>query len=696
MKTSASLIALCCMAALPAFAADDAQSLPLKRVVLSTSGLGHFEHEGQVNGNASIDLPVRLDQVDDILKSLVVLDNVGRVGNVNLPGREPLQQTFRDLPFTQDDLNSPVDLLNALQGADVRIKGNTDIEGKLVRVVAEQVKSGDDTFTERHRVSIMTDSGLKQAVLENIENIQFTSPKLRGQISEALKAILDNRARDMRTLAINLRGDGKRDVGIAYVVEAPLWKSAYRVVLPKSGSESLMQGWAVVENMTGSNWDDVEMTLISGNPVTYRQPLYTSYYVSRPELPVSVFGRIMPRTDTGTIGTAQDMNADAEMAMMDVSSSGGGYGGGMPSAFKAMRSLSMEDSLMMPEAAPAPSVNFSHFAAANKAAESEEAATQVLFNFPGTISLKAGYSMMLPFVSRKMPAERLWLYQPDVNAEHPLAALKLKNDGDSGLPSGILTLYELGGKSGGTNFVGDAEMPVLSKGEERMISFALDSKTNISRESKQDTTTGSISISNGVAKISVTSRAETLYTVKAPAEEERQIVIEHPRREGWSLTSPDPKSAEVIEGFYRLKLKADAGKSATLKVVLERPEVRAIELLNLSSDEIAAYLVSFGSLKPEARKTFEEMAGLRRNVDVIDTDIRALTNERDGIMRDQERLRQNLVSVPKDSDLARRYLSTMNDQETRIEDIRKAVNAKNKDRDAAVRKLKDAIMGFNI
>ncbi|OFW83076.1 MAG: hypothetical protein A2018_01645 [Alphaproteobacteria bacterium GWF2_58_20] len=673
------------MTSTSAMAADASKNLPLKRVILSTSGLGHFEHEGPVSGNSTVDLPVRLDQVDDILKSLVVLDATGRVSNVTLPGREPLQQAFRDLPFTETDLSSPVALLNALQGAEVKIDGSSKIAGRLLRVVAEDSRMGEETVT-RHRVSVMTDSGLQQAVLENIDNIQFTSEKLRTQIREALDAMMDARTRDMRTLSVNLRGDGKRNVGLAYVVETPLWKSAYRMVLPPAGKESLVQGWAVVENMTGGDWNDVEMTLISGNPVTYRQPLYTSYYVSRPELPVSVLGRIMPRKDAGAVGMAEDME------MMDMSSES--YGGG--SMLKSLRRMDMAESIM-PQMAMAPaSANFSSIATANKATESTEAATQVLFRFPGTISLKAGYSMMLPFVSRKMPAERLWLYQPDVNADHPLAALRLKNDGDSSLPSGILTLYEQSGKGNATTFVGDADMPILAKGEERMVSFALDSKTTILRDSRQDSLTGDIRISGGVAQIAITSRAETTYTVKAPEGEDRAILIEHPKRSGWNLVAPDPKSAEVTDGFYRIPLKAPAGKSVNLKVVLEKPEMRSLQLLNLSSSDISTYLASFGKESPKARKAFETMASLRRDVDAVDAEIRALSNERDGITRDQERLRDNLESVPEDSDLARRYLATMDSQETRLETIAKAITEQEKAKAKAVAKLKAAIMDMSI
>jgi hypothetical protein len=116
-----------------------AAELPLKRVVLSTAGLAQFTHAGPVAGAGTLDLPVRLDQVDDILKSLTVFDTLGSVGTVSLPGREPLDQLFRDLPFGRDALGSPAELLGALIGSEVEIKGPVDARGRILSVDDETV-----------------------------------------------------------------------------------------------------------------------------------------------------------------------------------------------------------------------------------------------------------------------------------------------------------------------------------------------------------------------------------------------------------------------------------------------------------------------------------------------------------------------------------------------------------------------------
>ncbi len=277
-----------------------AAELPLKQVILSNSGLAQFTHGGPVAGNSTIELPVRLDQVDDILKSLTVFDRAGAVGTVSLPGKTPLPELFRDLPFGPEALNSSPDLLNALVGSEIEISGPVNAKGRVFRVVREQVAlPNNGGTTARHRLTLMTPAGLTQAILEDVTELRFTDPQTRQQIERLLAGLTENRAKDRRIVSVGFLGDGTRDVAISYVVDAPIWKTAYRIVLPKDGdaSKARLQGWAVVENLTGGDWKDIDLTLVSGNPVALRQPLYTALFANRPEVPVSTNTRIVPRRD---------------------------------------------------------------------------------------------------------------------------------------------------------------------------------------------------------------------------------------------------------------------------------------------------------------------------------------------------------------------------------------------------------------
>ena len=677
------LVAALMTSAIALCTAAFAEDMPVNSVILSTSGLANFEHKAHVDGNTKLEFPVRLEQVDDILKSLIVFDEKGRLGGVTLPGKQPLQQVFKDLPFSQDQLSNPMTLLNAYQGATVTIKGkDIDATGKLLQVVSEEISLGQDKTVTRNRISIMTDDGIKSAIMEDLSSIAFDDAKIRTEISKALDSIRENGTAERRLLSVNLLGDGERDVTLSYVVDAPLWKTAYRMVVPEAGAKKgLLQGWAVIENMTASDWNKVDLTLVSGNPVTFRQSLYQSYYVSRPEIPVQVFGRVMPRVDEGTTATAgQEESAPEEQKM----GSNGAPGGGGPRLAGMMRAKSAmmaapapaaapmvtmatdTATVGMEEAAPETPPSMDTVAAAANAAQSSEATTQVLFRFPDRFDLKSGQSMMLPFLSREVPMERVSLYQPETHPTHPLAAVEIQNDGDSGLPPGVLTLYEESALLKGTTFVGDAQVPVMGQGEKRMVSYALDSKTTISRTDKSASSEDRMTIAGGIMRVAVKTRMETTYTVKAPAKEDRTVILEHPKMGDYQIVTPDPKDVEVSGERYRIRVDLKAGEVKIVPVVLENKAWQAYSIDGMAANQLDAYATTAGKLDDATRKVFEKLAAKRREIDALDQKSYALDNQRNVIFEDQARVRENLKSLNGKSDVQQRYLEKLNTQEDQI------------------------------
>ena len=182
------VLALLLLGIAPAAAAD----LALKRVMLSSAGVGYFEYETEVDGPATLSLDVPLDQVDDVLTSLVVFDSTGAVGTVELPGRDNTRANFGNVPFGPEALRSTVDYLNSLQGVEISVQGPRPMTGRIVHAerVAETLPApaGQPQPTvQRTRVSILGADGLRQFVLEEADSIQVTDPDLRARIGQALE-----------------------------------------------------------------------------------------------------------------------------------------------------------------------------------------------------------------------------------------------------------------------------------------------------------------------------------------------------------------------------------------------------------------------------------------------------------------------------------------------------------------------------
>jgi hypothetical protein len=650
MLASTAVLALGCGA--------KAAELPLTRVVLSTSGIAQFTHSGPVTAGSTVDVAVRFDQVDDILKSLTVFDKAGAIGPVSLPGQAPLAELFRDLPFGPDALDSSRALLNALVGSEVEIAGQVNAKGRVFRVEDQEIAlPNNGGTTTRHRLTLMTDAGLVQAILEEVTTLRFTDPRVKAQIERALAGLAENRAKERRRLSIGFLGAGTRNAAISYMAAAPVWKTAYRLVLPRDGGNARLQGWAVVENLTGGDWNDIDLVLVSGNPVALRQPLYTAFFTDRVEVPVTTAARLQPRTDDADEASTRGRRRTAANAPA---------GAVAPPPAPAPAQMAQTQAFRFSggrEAAPPPPPSLG--AAAN-AAEAEEASTQLLYRFPGRISLTTGHTMMVPFVDREVPAARTWLYQPETAARHPLAAVCVRNDGESGLPPGIVTAYEAAG-DGSVNFVGDAQLPLLPRSTFKFVTFALDSKTDIRREDKGVLRTQLGKAVNGVLTLTTRSRRSISYEIAAPSDEDRQIVIEEGRAEGWKPASET--GVEETPTRFRYTVAAPKGQVTKATLVLERTDSETVILTTLAAD---AMLARIRGLQNESAAVKDAVAGLGAIVSDINkaqTQRTQLEAERKKIADDQNRIRQNLQSVGQGSDLGRRYLDTLKSQEDRLAEI---------------------------
>src|SRR3990167_5293154 len=629
-----------------------AQDLALKRVMLSSGGMGYFEYEATVEGDATLKLTVSLQQVDDVLKSLVVYDDKGGVGGLSLPGREPLAQVFKDLPFDQASLGSPAELLATLKGAQVTVGGSRAISGRVVSVKEETVALGNDKETPpRTRVTLFTERGLQQFTLEDAENLQFADSGLRDMVGQALIAIQGNRAKDARTIELSTLGTGKRTVRVAYIVEAQVWKASYRLTLgaDPTAARSPLQGWATIENLSGQDWKDVELTLVSGRPVAFRQALYNAYYVTRPEVPVEVAGRLVPGVDLGGVQASQP-----KASTMPVPS---------PAPYRSQQERSAAPAMAPPPPPPA-------IAVAADQIEAKDAATLVVFKFPRAVSVSNGRTLSIPIIDRQVPAQRLALYQADTAARNPLAAIRRPNEGESALPPGLITIYERD-KAGSVAYVGDARLSGFPVGETRLLAYALDEKITIERDVAQADRLATGTISQGVLKLSRIVRQTTVYRVRGPAKEPRQLVIVQRRLMGWTLAKPDAKGIDISEGNYRIPFALPGGdQTQTFEVVQEQTQQQVVRLVDGAADQIRVYAQA-REFDAKTRDALTKVLQMQQAVAEAQRKVAQADGERQQIVQEQGRLRENLARVPANSDLQRRYLATLDKQESELEALAK-------------------------
>src|SRR5437763_16970484 len=117
-------------------AADDPGKLPVKRVVLYKNGVGYFEHVGKVQGKQDVTISFTSGQLDDVLKSLTVLDlGGGRITGVEYGSAAPVDRQIGDLRLPMGEKTSLMEFLGALRGARLEVRSGTNvISGRLLSV----------------------------------------------------------------------------------------------------------------------------------------------------------------------------------------------------------------------------------------------------------------------------------------------------------------------------------------------------------------------------------------------------------------------------------------------------------------------------------------------------------------------------------------------------------------------------------
>src|SRR5580700_2269531 len=280
-----------------------AAGLPVHRVVLYKNGVGYFEHLGKVTGDESVHIDFTSVQLNDVLKSLTILDlSGGRIAGVDYNSEAPLSQLLGALRLPLGEKTSVAEFLDALRGARLEVRGTPPISGRLLSVERKTRVSGGTTL-EVEVISLVTDSGeVREVELSPATSVRLMDANLNQEVGKYLTLLASERDQDLRRMAISTTGKGERQLYVSYISEVPVWKTTYRIVLsPKSETKPLLQGWAIVDNTVGEDWNDVQLSLVAGAPQSFIMQLSQPYYATRPSVALPDSVQLTPQTHEGTM-----------------------------------------------------------------------------------------------------------------------------------------------------------------------------------------------------------------------------------------------------------------------------------------------------------------------------------------------------------------------------------------------------------
>lgn len=656
-----------------------AADLPLTDVVLYTSGVGFFQHQGLVHGDQTVTMAFRVDQVNDILKSMVLQDlSGGTIGPVTYAPRDPLERTLRSFAVDIGDEPSLGTLLSRLRGAEVKMV--TTSAGTVTGTVLGtewQEKSVGENVLRFEVVNLVTVSGLKQIPIWHIESVELVSEELSGDLTKALAAIAANRDVSRRQVELHFNGAGARTVSVGYLLETPVWKTSYRLVADEG--ESFLQGWAIVENTTDEDWEGVRLALVSGRPISFTQDLYEPIYVPRPDVPVSVPIAAAPKRYEGALEEAVEAEAapgeDRRAMMRGMAppapmmaapmATAGGFGGTMVAAD------ALAGTGVAAAAAGAEVGEMFHYA----------------INQPITIDRQG--SAMIPIVNQAIETEKLSIYNPRDNSKYPLHGLRIKNTTGLALMGGAITVFE------GGAYAGDALIDDLGAGDERLVSYAADLGLEVSPEQKGgDRLQEGMKIVRGVLYVTLKETAAVEYTIKSRADAARTVLLEHPRREDWELVEP-AQAQETTRTLYRIEVEVPAGETVKQMVREQHQLTERVVLTSEAMDRIAIY-VRAQNVPEAVKQALGRVVEMKQAIAALDQQIADREARLEQIGEEQERIRQNMEQLDHDSDLYRRYVAKFSEQEDEFDKIRTEIEGLKQERNTKQQELENYLANLNV
>lgn len=705
MRTS--LLAVALLLGLPSLGCATARNgygaaetdLGLERVVLYRNGVGYFERAGQVDEDV-LRIKVRRDQVNDLLKSLTVIDRKsGQAVSVSMP-LDPQSWANAALSTLGPGRGSLAQVLDGLRGTEIILRSSEGrMRGRVVMVERTQNEpdpaariappSSEELPTVDHKVTLVDGDDLSVVRLSKVTGFTLLDGDVALQLNRRLDASAGEGMFQQIEVEIRLAGAKSHDLVVSYVVEAPMWKPTYRVVLPKEGEgKALLQGWAVVDNTSGEDWADVGMSLTSGEPIAFQYDLHTPRNVSRADLTESGVRRravvavgetsydfeAEEEDDEGYAYSADEPMREPEPAMEKVVEAG---------AKKARRETnkrkddaSFQDGLAFgggPKGAanaagapgappPPPAVDYDALRRSTQAkARASSVAGMTRFDLTERVSVPNGSSTMVAILNREVEAEETFLFKPggagmgyDMN---PYRVVRFKNASPFVLEPGPLSIYA------GGSFVGEGITDTVGTGTSATVPFAVEPSILVTSSSKY---TGDemrlIRIVRGVLEVEQFSRTETTWSVRGPRQDKAwKVLVRHNQAGSNYELIERPADTEDLPGAYLVPVVVPKGKvEREITLVEQTPSRTTMSIWDGRAVKLMETLLVSGEVTPQMRKTLQPIVDRRTAIGRIDTEIDGLKRQQVELDQRARQTRENLEAIKKDpaASTLRKKLST--------------------------------------
>jgi len=673
------------------------KDLPVRKVVLYKNGVGYFEHAGTVTGNQKVAIDFTSSQLNDVLQSLTVLDEGGgHIAGVNYNSTTPLAEQLKSLSLGMTDDPSSTELFQALRGQRVEVTGGPGgtIVGRLMSIESrtEKAATGDATVDKFYLTIVAGTGAVRVIELTPALSVRPLDTGLQGQLDRYLELLSTTRTTGLRHLTLDALGQGQRELRVSYISEVPVWKSTYRIVFPRAtasgdSGNAIVQGWAVVDNTVGADWDNVQLSLVAGAPQSFIQPLSQPLYIKRPEIPIATNEQTAPQTheaaETATVQPELQSNAiggpRAKAAahgfgVAGMQGLGAGSGGGLGNATTSA----------VLGAVFGGNVGGGLYRTSDVLQQGDVStnAFDDYFEYSLTqpVTIHKNESAMVPILQQDLPAEHVTLWAD--KDPKPLRALWLENKSNLTLDAGSFSIFESG------EFAGEGLLDPIHPGEKRLMSYAVDQAVKVHRGGFASTRTlHHIAMRDGIMVETTSEVTESTYTVNNTADEARTVIVEHARRANGQLDS-EPKPAETTATAYRFRVAVKPHESVDLHVG-ERADLSERVSIDPNQNR-SEYLVSVSKYSPALEDKLKALIDAETALNDLNRKIGEIEDKERSLVGDESRERDNVTAL-KGNEAAKRFVEDLNRTEDEIATTRKQREALLAQREDARTKLSAVI-----
>ena len=571
-------------------------------------------------------------------------------------------------------------ILQQLRGAQVSVttSGN-QFTGTILGVEPRKKAVGDKAVIDVATLNLITAGGIKSVAIEDATNIVLADPKLQEELTKALSAVASARDADKKQVTVHFSGTGERKVRLGYVVATPIWKASYRLTIGEDAKKSDLQGWAIVENQTDSDWNDINLSLVSGRPMSFTMDLYRPLYLPRPEAKLELFAGLTPQTyseareEQMAITSAPASVAAASPAPMQrAKASRPGRGGGGSSLFSG-------------GSGDGDALNDSVASVASAGTIGE------LFQYSiPDVTIARQSSAMVPIVTEPIEVAPVSIFNSSVLARYPLNGARIKNTTDKHLLQGPITVFQGGG------YAGDAQVNNVPPGQTRLVSFGVDLTTLVDADKvDQSTEIIGVKIVNGAIEATSRNVQTRHYQLSNKGAKAKTIIIEHPKLGGgWSLVDTD-KPGETTDVLYRFDRPLEAGKAEDFVVKQQMTNAQLYGITGASVDQLV-YFTKHGATPAKVKDAIAKALTLKQEQATLDRQIVETQAKLDEITKEQTRIRENLKTVDKASAYYTRLMKKLDEQETAIDGLQTQLKDATNARDNKRAEFEAYFSGLNV